>query len=154
MTEHCGGFICIVIFIYTLASGLSDCTKGKIGIDKTCNLIMYIIHHTTKSLHSISLDSLIYYEDIHKSDEALACDGDWTPGDIQTGRGQQTEWDQSRQQYFVRSVVIRWINESETIPEMEINLYDIAVMLCIYQCQARIWFISQRTVSCLQLKIG
>lgn len=46
----------------------------------------------------------------------------------------------------MKSVVIRWINESETIPEMEINSCDVAIMLCIYQCQASILLISHRSV--------
>lgn len=45
----------------------------------------------------------------------------------------------------MKSVVIRWINESETIPEMEINSCDVAIMLCIYQCQASILLISHRS---------
>lgn len=42
----------------------------------------------------------------------------------------------------MKSVVIRWINESETIPEMEINSCDVAIMLCIYQCQMTVLLIS------------
>lgn len=47
----------------------------------------------------------------------------------------------------MKSVVIRWINESETIPKMEINFCDMAIMLCIYQCQASILLISHRSDS-------
>lgn len=49
------------------------------------------------------------------------------------------------ERYFVKSVVIRWINESETIPKMEINSCDVVIMLCIYQCQASILLISHRS---------
>lgn len=46
----------------------------------------------------------------------------------------------------MRSAVIRWINESETNPpQMEINSYDVAIMLCICQCQASIVLISHRS---------
>lgn len=45
----------------------------------------------------------------------------------------------------MKSVVIRWINESETIHKMEINSCDVAIMLCINQCQASILLISHRS---------
>lgn len=54
------------------------------------------------------------------------------------------EIDRSGQRYFVKPAVIRWINESETIPQMEINSCDVAIMLCIYQCQACILLIKHR----------
>lgn len=47
----------------------------------------------------------------------------------------------------MKSEVIRWINESGTIPEMEINSRDVTIMLCIYQRQASILLISHRSDS-------
>lgn len=46
----------------------------------------------------------------------------------------------------MKSLVIRWINESETIPEMEINSCNTTIMLCIDQCPESVLLISHRSV--------
>lgn len=45
----------------------------------------------------------------------------------------------------MKSAIIRWINESETVLQMEINSCDVGIMLCIHQCQASILLISHRS---------
>ncbi len=62
----------------------------------------------------------------------------------------------------MKSAIIRWINESETVSRMEINFCDVCIMLCIHQCQASILLISHRSgpvpvankgIICLILKL-
>lgn len=109
---------------------------------------MYKIHHTAKSFYSFSLDRLIYYVKIHKCDEKGA-GVRWGLGELEArqdmGRERTRNWMREIRRYSVKFVVIRWINESETIPKMEINSSDIAIMLWIYQCQASILLISNRS---------
>lgn len=60
---------------------------------------MYKIHHTAKSFYSFSLDRLIYYVEIHKSDEK-GCGTGGIGGPARYGEGEDKKLNEIDQKIF------------------------------------------------------